>query len=117
MQIKEFVENVISDLIKAVDGVSASASREVYLTGNESNRAVEFDIAVSVEEGSSVGGKAGIKVLQFVEGGGDIRKESKNSTVSRIKFGVNISHLTKNEESEQDTAVRRLNNQSSDECI
>jgi len=36
--------------------------------------------------------------LQFAEAGGDISKENKNSTVSRIQFGVHIDSMTKEEE-------------------
>ena len=50
-------------------------------------------------------GKAGIKVLEFIESGGEISKEVKNTTISRIKFGVKVNTKTKKklEEKNQNT--------------
>jgi len=50
------------------------------------------------EETDTKNGKAGIRVLQFAEAGGDLSKENKNSTVSRIQFGVHIDSMTKEED-------------------
>jgi hypothetical protein len=51
----------------------------------------------SAKDVTSKSGKAGIRVLEFVKGDGEISKESLNSTVSRIKFGVHIDTETKSE--------------------
>jgi len=56
---------------------------------------------------------AGIRVLRFIEGGTDIGNENKNSTVSRIKFGVQIESMTKDEDikrrKEQDNQANQDN--------
>jgi len=50
-----------------------------------------------VEESKSTKGKAGIRVLEFVEAGGGVDYENRNSTVSRIRFGVVVDPITKEE--------------------
>ena len=76
---------------------------------------MEFDIAVSVEETGSKSGKAGIKVLQFAQAGGDLSKENKNSTVSRIQFGVHIDAMTKEEDARHRAEYRNQHNQRAQE--
>lgn len=97
MELKEFVKKVLTDLVDAVEESRESSSRDMRLTANANTRTVEFDIAVSAEESTGGSGKAGIRVLQFVEAGGNITSESKNSTVSRVQFGVHIDTMTKDE--------------------
>jgi hypothetical protein len=75
-------------------------------------RTIEFDIAVSAEETDQKSGKDGIKVLQFAEAGGDISKDNKNSTVSRIIFGLRIEPSTKEEHEASSAAMRAHNNSS-----
>lgn len=111
MELKEFVTKVLKDLVGAVDDASAQSIREIHLTESQNDRTVEFDIAVTVEDITSGSGKAGIKVFQFIEGGGEISKEAKNATVSRIKFGVHIGRWTKEEEGEHRTAKTHYINQ------
>ena len=48
---------------------------------------------------TSGSGRVGIKVFQLIEGGGEASKEVKNSSVSRIKFGVHVDRWTKKENS------------------
>lgn len=105
MDLKEFVKKVLIDLVQAVEETRAEAVRDMHLSDNDQNRTIEFDIAVSAEENLDTSGKAGIKVLQFIEGGGSISKGSKNSTVSRVKFGIKIGNLTKEEEGERDARI------------
>lgn len=57
-------------------------------------RLVEFDVAVTVTEASTVDGKAGIKVFSIVEAGAGASANSENSTVSHIKFSVPIIPAT-----------------------
>lgn len=89
MELKEFVKKVLIDLVQSVEEADSISPRVMYLYDRE-NKTVEFDIAVTVEDIDKLSGKAGIRVLQFVETGGDMAKEIKNSTVSRVKFGVYI---------------------------
>ena len=51
---------------------------------------VEFDVVVTTADKASATGKAGIKVLSFVEAGGEGTKGREHSTVNRIKFSVLI---------------------------
>ncbi len=92
MELKEFVKKVLTDLVQGVEEARSTSPRDMYLYSKD-NESIEFDIAVTVENTNTSSGKAGIHVLQFVETGGDISKEIKNSTVSRIKFGVYIGAL------------------------
>ncbi|NLT52870.1 MAG: hypothetical protein GXX85_18345 [Ignavibacteria bacterium] len=106
MDIQEFVKNVLVDIDKAVDGARKETHRDISFSDTKDQRTVEFDIAVAVEERDSASGKAGIRVLQLIEGGGDISKENKNSTVSRIKFGVHIDAMTKEEEAVHNARIQ-----------
>ena len=107
MELKEFVKNVLKDLVDGVEEAKAESSHDMSLKSHkESSQTVEFDIAVTVEDSTNKGGKAGIKVFQLVEGGGEISREVKNSSVSRVKFGVYISKRLKED------AARSLNSRS-----
>jgi hypothetical protein len=97
MELKQFVKNVLKDLVDAVEEARNESCRGMNLTSSQDNRTVEFDIAVTVEDSIASSGKAGIKVFQIIEGGGNMSKELKNSEVSRIKFGVSIDSFTKEE--------------------
>lgn len=99
MNLHEFIKNVLIDIDKAIEETRQETRRDISLTNTASQRTVEFDVAISVEKVDSVSGKAGIKVLQFAEAGGDTSQENKNSTVSRICFGVHINAMTRDEES------------------
>ncbi len=112
MELKDFVKNVLVDLVNAVEEARSGSERDMHLRGDNEGDIV-FDIAVTVEESKAGGGKAGIKVWGLIEAGGDASKEIKNSTVSRIKFGVHVSGTTKKEEAErlnQFSPHRRLEN-------
>lgn len=97
MELKDFVKKVTLDLIVATEEIKNESTRFIHLIDTGDQRTIEFDIAVSVEHESSAGGRAGIRVWSIVEGGGDITKESRNSTVSRIKFGMHVDAKTKEE--------------------
>ena len=109
MNIQEFVKSVLIDIDRAVEEARKEAKRHITFSSTKDNRTVEFDIAVTVEERDSISGKAGVRVLSLIESGGEINKENKNSTISRIKFGVYISTMTKSEEVQIHSQVRELN--------
>jgi hypothetical protein len=111
MEVKDFVAQILVDLDAAIEEARKNTSREIHFSVNKNNRTVEFDIAVSTEQGSSKSGKAGIKVLGLADGDASLSSESKNSVVSRIQFGVYIAEQTKNEEREQTAAFEARNNQ------
>ena len=97
MELKEFIKSALKDIVDAVEEIRKDSSRDMYLTTGKEQRTVEFDIAVTIEDSSSGTGKAGIKVFQLVEGGGEVSSAQKNSSISRIQFGVYIDSLTKEE--------------------
>lgn len=106
MNIEEFVTNVLIDLDRAVNNARSETARDISFTQTADSRTVEFDIAVSAETLDEASGKAGVRVLSVVEAGGDLKQSNKNSTVSRVKFGVHIEPLTR-EENEQRAAEFR----------
>lgn len=98
MELETFVKSVLTQLDNAVESARAETKRDIKFSNTADNRSVEFDIAVTVEQ--AVAGKAegGIKVLELVKAGADVAAENKNQTVSRIKFGLEVEVLTKDEE-------------------
>lgn len=97
MELKEFVKDVLVQLDQAVDEARATMSRDVSFVDTENQRVVEFDIAVTVESTSEKSGGGGIKVLELIKAEGKVSNENRNSSVSRIKFGVRIDSVTKAE--------------------
>ena|GEM_PF-569983 len=97
MDLKDFVKKVLIEVNEAVDEAAAKTSREVHFTEGKNARTIEFDIAVSADNGTAGSGKAGVKVLNVIDAGGEIKKEVKNSTVSRVQFGLTIDYMTKTE--------------------
>lgn len=97
MELKEFIKKALTEIIEAVDEVGQFACREPYLHDADGSRSIEFDIAVSASEKGTSNGGAGIRVLHFVEIGGKVGNEVTNTTVSRIKFGVQVSSIKKDE--------------------
>jgi hypothetical protein len=97
MELKEFVKSVLKDVVDAVEESRGTSNRDMHLDSLKDQRTVEFDIAVTVEDSVGSTGKAGIKVFSLIEGGGDISKELKNSSVSRVKFGVYVDSVLKSE--------------------
>ncbi len=109
MELKEFVKSVLKDVVGAVEETRQESSRDMFLNSVGEQRTVEFDIAVTVEDSTSASGKAGIKVFSVIEGGGETLKELKNSSVSRIKFGVHIDRWTKQEQAGFEAHSQSLN--------
>lgn len=101
MEVKDFVSKILIDLDAAVEEARTTTSRNIHFSNSKDNRTVEFDIAVTTEKASTKSGKAGIKVLGFADGGASLASELKNSIVSRVKFGVQISPQTREEERAQ----------------
>lgn len=107
MNLQEFVKNVLVDIDRAVEEARKETRRDISFSKTDDRRTVEFDIAVSAEETDAKSGKAGIRVLQFAEVGKDINKENKNSTVSRIQFGVHIETMTREEDAQRRAKLKR----------
>ena len=68
-------------VINPAFGVDANAFTKDHI------QPVEFDVAITVSDKASGGGKAGLKIFS-VELGANGAKEKENSTVSRIKFTI-----------------------------
>lgn len=117
MELKVFVKNILKDLVDAVEETRQDCSRDMRLDSNKDSRTVEFDIAVTVEDATSSSGKAGIKIFQIIEGGGDVSKEYKNSSVSRVKFGVHVDPITKTERTQMNSQFNNSNNTKINTCI
>lgn len=98
MDLENFVKTTIVSILNATkkSGEELNLENEIFVGTKADKRCIEFDIAVSVEESKSKEGNAKIKVLEFVEGGGLFGKKVKNSTVSRIRFGVYTPDPRKN---------------------
>lgn len=106
MELKEFVKKVILDLDQAISEANAETKREVRFKGVKEHRtALEFDVAITVESSDSAKGNGGIKVWGIVEAGATATSELKNSTVSRVSFGVDIGEYTKEEKSNFQTSA------------
>ncbi|MEK7613136.1 MAG: hypothetical protein AAB449_03265 [Patescibacteria group bacterium] len=97
MELKDFITKVLSDIVNGVEAANRDAIREIKLDSSKGDRTVEFDIAVTAEDTLTTEGQAKVEVLSLISGGGGVEKEVKNSSVSRIKFGVYVSGMTKNE--------------------
>ena len=53
MELKEFVKNVLKDLVEAVEETRVNSNRDMHLGSGKENRTVEFDIAVTVEDATA----------------------------------------------------------------
>ena len=97
MELKEFVKNVLIEIDEAISEARNRTNRDIsFSSGKDGKRTVEFDIAVTVESENEKGGGGGIKIFS-ADVGGKVSAINKNSTVSRIYFGVDIDALTKEE--------------------
>lgn len=94
MDLKDFTQKVIVDIVQGVSEAKQKTGQNVYfplaLPKDGHTRTIEFDVAVSIENTTDAEGRGDIKVLEFLQAGGGISRITKNSTVSRIKFGVNV---------------------------
>lgn len=103
MDLKDFVKKALQDITTAVDEVSADSSRKMVLAKRDTDRTVEFDVAVTVEETGTVAG--GIKILNIIGAGISADQQNKNSTVTRIQFGVDVAYGTRVEEAAEEAAA------------
>jgi len=99
MELREFVAKTLSAILDGVEDAIRDAPEDrrgviaPVIAGEEdwskASLLVEFDVAVTEADKTSVSGKGGIRVLPF-EAGGERAKAWERSTVSRIKFSVPI---------------------------
>lgn len=99
MELKEFVQSAIGQVIQGVQAsFPVALEAGAFVAGNNSTE-IEFDVAVTTSETSKSEGegraKAEIKVWGFGSIGGGVggtkASESTHSHVSRIKFVVQVS--------------------------
>src|SRR5437867_1190034 len=93
MELNEFVQKTISEIVSAVNTSGEKSGKRINLISNYSTggKDIEFDISVAVEEKGVNEGGGKIKVLSLLEIGGKKTSEVTNSVVNRIKFGVSVS--------------------------
>ncbi len=94
MDLKNFIESVLTQLDSAVSGARKNTARDIAFSDGKN---IEFDIAVTVETNDSSTKEGAIKVFEFLKAGIDSSVEDKNKTISRIKFSLQVEGLTKTE--------------------
>lgn len=98
MNLDKFLEEVVRSLINTKNSLQKEFKRKISFN-YKNNECIKFDIAVTAEKESSKSGEGGIQVLN-IGGKGKITTENKNSTISRIQFGLIINEKTFSEEEE-----------------
>ncbi len=99
MELKEFIKKALSDIIGGVEEVRVNSVRNIRIEGDKDKSAIEFEVAVTVENDNTTKTGGSITVLSLLQTGGESMKEYKNSSVSKIKFGIYVDRETKAEES------------------
>ena len=99
MELKEFIKNALNDILAGVEDVRVSAVRDIRVEGDKDKSAIEFEVAVTVENDNTAKSGGKITVLSLLQAAGESTKEYKNSSVSKIKFGIYVDRETKAEES------------------
>src|SRR3546814_5477166 len=98
MDLKTFISSTLVQIVEGVaeaqGQVAAHGSARINPAGDDANytepKDVAFDIAVTVKESASGGGKAGISVAMFKIGGG-AEATAASEAISRIKFSIPLS--------------------------
>jgi len=101
MLLKDFIKNTINDVVSAIEETSQSQDREMHLASPHDNKCINFDIAVSAETSTAEHGQGCIMVANILKIGSDGKDELKNSSMTRISFGVYINSKTNNESKKQ----------------
>ncbi|RKY07893.1 MAG: hypothetical protein DRP56_05000 [Planctomycetota bacterium] len=105
MDLKEFVSETLRQVIEGVKEaqISAPGNGAVVAPYYDYRKTVEYDVAVTAVEGTEAGAKAGISVWS-IGAGGNVKTESTNTTVSRIKFSIPLE-LPKGSHEPESTGV------------
>jgi hypothetical protein len=114
MEIKEYVKTVLKEVITGLEESEQELGREMHLSVPQDNKSVEFDIATTVENSLGKQGnlKGAVKVLGFgVDSAGEMKAESKDSSTSRIKFGVYVNTQNKKQEASNRQGIKEAQNQ------
>jgi hypothetical protein len=107
MELKDFITSTLVAISQGVEAARAVSNKIAPMCQFNDNKTasglrtashtpvgqVEFDVAVTVQDSSGTGVKAGIAVVSFISGATstNLNTASQNSTISRVKFSVPIS--------------------------
>lgn len=87
MDIKEFVSNTLSQIVKSITDVDGVGRNGFYLA----NGGVTFDLAVTVTSENKINGKAsGSLGIRMANAGGSVEQSNtqQNQAVSRVQFTI-----------------------------
>ena len=104
--LKDFIKETLTQIVDAntefnteKSGTGADTNPKVYGHGEhmasqgffrtrdgQNIVTINFDVAISAEEGGRTGGSGGIKVLSVFSAEGGIEQTKANSSVSRVRF-------------------------------
>lgn len=94
MELQNFIQKAIIETVTATEEASKILNREIKIAIPQDSQSMIFDVAVTTE--NTNGATASIKIFEALTA--SLGDESKNLSVSRIKFGVYISSLNKEEQ-------------------
>jgi predicted ATPase len=99
MDLKEFVSETLRQIVDGINDAQQLTPPKgaVIVPYYEKLEKVEFDVAVTVIEGTETSGKAGISVWS-IGAGVSGKSESSTSTLSRIRFSVAVELPKGNQE-------------------
>jgi len=94
MQLGEFVKEVVSQLVNATEESSKRLSRDVSIANTDRGLVIKFDVALTVENANKAASGVSVRVmdidlLNLDRGQGS---EMKNSSISRIEFGIQVAY-------------------------
>lgn len=92
MELNEFVKKTLVDLSSAIEGAKRETSRDIKFQAPKDSPTIEFDIAVTNANAANKEGQAGLKILPILNSSGSISHNTTNSTISRVKFGINVEN-------------------------
>ncbi len=101
MELKDFIQKSLLDIEAGLRGANMTYKKtrnskdnafNIYPTGDNDQRTIHFEIAVTTRSEKKGGGKAGGKVyVAEMQLGGEVGKVDEN--VSRISFNIAIGHF------------------------
>ncbi len=89
MNLDEFVREVLGQVVSGVQSAIPSIRENGGTIQSRKLRSIDFDVALTVTEAGTSAKKGGITVAG-INFGGEGKQESVTSTVSRVKFSVDI---------------------------
>ena len=101
MDLKTFLSDTLVSIVGGVSDANEKIGKQQFVIYNVERNVIEFDVAVTVESTDTGKGGGEIKVWGIGQIGANGSTELKNSTISRVSFGVDIAEYTKAEKAEQ----------------